>query len=120
MIKNKDVVEAYQVGFAFPLVRDEGCLPDDGLQMQWQSAHSKWQQIGEVVDAVGSNRKQLYEGREYDYVFDVDISEGQPPLKLPFNANGARDSFSKRSIKADVHAHLRESVVGGRALSEQA
>lgn len=31
----------------------------------------------------------MYEGVEYDYVFDVDIQEGVPPLKLPFNANGS-------------------------------
>jgi phospholipase A-2-activating protein len=49
---------------------------------------SQWQKIGEVVDAVGSGRKQLHEGKEYDYVFDVDIQDGVPPLKLPYNANG--------------------------------
>lgn len=65
MIKNNGKVEAYQ----------------------WQAAASTWQQIGEVVDAVGSGRKQLYKGVEYDYVFDVDIKEGAPPLKLPYNAN---------------------------------
>jgi phospholipase A-2-activating protein len=48
----------------------------------------QWQKIGEVVDAVGSGRKQLYEGKEYDYVFDVDIQDGVPPLKLPYNVNG--------------------------------
>ena len=55
--------------------------------MQWDNA-SGWQKIGDVVDAVGSGRKQLYEGREYDYVFDVDVQEGAPPLKLPYNASG--------------------------------
>jgi phospholipase A-2-activating protein len=44
--------------------------------------------VGEVVDAVGSSRKQLYQGKEYDYVFDVDIKDGVPPLKLPYNASG--------------------------------
>ncbi|BEJ16389.1 hypothetical protein CspHIS471_0509940 [Cutaneotrichosporon sp. HIS471] len=63
MINNNDNVEAYQ----------------------WQAANSTWQQIGQVVDAVGSGRKQLYEGKEYDHVFDVDVSEGMPPLKLPYN-----------------------------------
>jgi len=41
-----------------------------------------------VVDAVGQGRKQLYEGKEYDYVFDVDIAEGAPALKLPYNVTG--------------------------------
>ncbi|CAD6591032.1 MAG: hypothetical protein TREMPRED_005963 [Tremellales sp. Tagirdzhanova-0007] len=63
MIKNNGVVEAYQ----------------------WSGPSSTWQQIGQVVDAIGSGRKQLFEGQEYDYVFDVDVSEGMPPLKLPYN-----------------------------------
>ncbi|ETW86144.1 hypothetical protein HETIRDRAFT_471477 [Heterobasidion irregulare TC 32-1] len=54
---------------------------------QWDAASRNWQKIGEVVDAVGSGRKQLHEGKEYDYVFDVDIQDGVPPLKLPYNAN---------------------------------
>ena len=29
--------------------------------------------------------KQKYEGKEYDYVFNVDIEDGTPPLKLPYN-----------------------------------
>ncbi|BFZ63849.1 WD repeat protein Lub1 [Saitoella coloradoensis] len=53
---------------------------------QWSSGQSQWLKIGEVVDAVGSSRKQIYEGKEYDYVFDVDVQEGVPPLKLPYNA----------------------------------
>lgn len=55
---------------------------------QWASASTTWQQIGEVTDAVGSGRKQIYQGVEYDYVFDVDIAENMPPLKLPYNATG--------------------------------
>lgn len=47
-----------------------------------------WQKIGDVVDAVGQGRKQLYEGKEYDYVFDVDFQDGVPPLKLPYNVTG--------------------------------
>jgi phospholipase A-2-activating protein len=55
---------------------------------QWSSQSSSWQKIGEVVDAVGSGRRQLYQGKEYDYVFDVDIQDGVPPLKLPYNISG--------------------------------
>ncbi|KAF8315146.1 phospholipase A-2-activating protein [Clavulina sp. PMI_390] len=50
---------------------------------QWSSG--AWQKVGDVVDAVGQGRRQLYEGKEYDYVFDVDIQDGVPPLKLPYN-----------------------------------
>ncbi|KAF8912027.1 phospholipase A-2-activating protein [Gymnopilus junonius] len=54
---------------------------------QWDSVNYTWQKIGDVVDAVGSGRKQLYQGKEYDYVFDVDIQDGVPPLKLPYNVS---------------------------------
>jgi phospholipase A-2-activating protein len=66
MVKAGDKVEAYQ----------------------WSTAARTWQQIGEVTDAVGSSRKQLYQGIEYDYVFDVDIAENMPALKLPYNVTG--------------------------------
>lgn len=51
---------------------------------QW--SNGKWNKIGEVVGSSGSNSKKTYNGKEYDYVFDVDIEDGKPPLKLPFNA----------------------------------
>lgn len=57
--------------------------------MQWDSDSNQWVKVGTVVDAVGSGRKQLYQGKEWDYVFDVDVNEGAPPLKLPYNASGA-------------------------------
>ncbi|TGZ82220.1 PFU-domain-containing protein [Ascodesmis nigricans] len=53
----------------------------------WSNAERTWVNVGTVVDAVGSNQKKLYNGKEYDFVFDVDIQEGQPPLKLPYNAS---------------------------------
>lgn len=46
----------------------------------------RWVHVGTVVDSSGSSgRKVQYNGQEYDYVFDVDIEEGKPPLKLPYN-----------------------------------
>jgi phospholipase A-2-activating protein len=65
---------------------------------QWSTATSSWTKIGEVVDAVGSNRKQLFNGIEYDYVFDVDITEGAPPLKLPYNASGSHYCLVSHTI----------------------
>lgn len=69
-------------------VFSDGSLRRAWLVGQWDSATFNWQKVGDVVDAVGSGRKQLYQGKEYDYVFDVDVQEGMPPLKLPYNANG--------------------------------
>ncbi|KAL8954126.1 MAG: hypothetical protein Q9222_000008 [Ikaeria aurantiellina] len=61
---------------------------DDGSvgAYQWSQGASSWMSVGTVVDAVGSSGKKTdYLGQEYDYVFDVDIEDGKPPLKLPYN-----------------------------------
>lgn len=53
---------------------------------QWSVGQSTWIAIGTVVDSAGSSgRKTEYLGQDYDYVFDVDIKDGEPPLKLPYN-----------------------------------
>jgi hypothetical protein len=82
MIRDGDNVDAYQVSPCVPCGNQSPILP------QWEAEQNKWTKIGTVVDAVGSGRKQLYEGKEYDYVFEVDIQDGVPPLKLPYNASG--------------------------------
>jgi phospholipase A-2-activating protein len=54
---------------------------------QWSSAANQWLSVGTVVDAAGNASKVSYNGKDYDYVFDVDIEEGKPALKLPYNAS---------------------------------
>jgi phospholipase A-2-activating protein len=55
---------------------------------QWSTAATQWLNVGTVVDSAGSGgRKVSHNGKEYDYVFDVDIEDGKPPLKLPYNLN---------------------------------
>lgn len=52
----------------------------------WSVATGLWNIVGTVVDSVGSNgQKEVYNDKEYDFVFDVDMEEGKPPLKLPYN-----------------------------------
>lgn len=53
----------------------------------WSAASSTWTNVGTVTGAVGSSTKQLYAGEEYDHVFDVNLSDDAPPLKLPYNTN---------------------------------
>lgn len=49
-------------------------------------AQQEWINVGTVVDSAGSSGRRVeHEGKEYDYVFDVDIEDGKPPLKLPYN-----------------------------------
>ncbi|KAH7081244.1 WD40-repeat-containing domain protein [Paraphoma chrysanthemicola] len=55
---------------------------------QWSTAANQWLNVGTVVDSAGSGgRKISHNGKEYDYVFDVDIEDGKPPLKLAYNLN---------------------------------
>ncbi len=52
----------------------------------WSASTSQWDLVGTVVAGEGSGTsKKTYNGKEYDYVFDIDIKEGEPPLKLPYN-----------------------------------
>ncbi|KAJ2807985.1 WD repeat protein Lub1 [Coemansia guatemalensis] len=66
---------------------------------QWDGPRAKWLCVGHVVDAAGPTRKQTFEGREYDYVFDVDIQEGAPPLKLPYNASDNPYDAARRFLE---------------------
>ncbi|KYK58820.1 phospholipase A-2-activating protein [Drechmeria coniospora] len=53
---------------------------------QWSMSKQQWTKVGTVVDAVASTGRRVeYNGQSYDYVFDVDIEDGKPPLKLPYN-----------------------------------
>ncbi|XP_014673380.1 PREDICTED: phospholipase A-2-activating protein-like [Priapulus caudatus] len=56
---------------------------------QWSAAECQWSKIGDVIGSAGASPqtsgKVLYEGKEYDYVFSIDVEEGKPPLKLPYN-----------------------------------
>lgn len=60
---------------------------DDGSATlyQWSTSQQTWLKIGTVVDSAGSDSKKDHQGKQYDYVFDIDIEDGKPPLKLPYN-----------------------------------
>ncbi|KAK9482765.1 WD40-repeat-containing domain protein [Lipomyces starkeyi] len=92
---------------------------------QWTG--EKWAKIGEVVSGVGSQQKQIYDGQEYDYVFDVDIQEGAPPLKLPYNATENPYTAAQRFLEKnelplsylDETAKFIEKNTGGVQLGTQ-
>lgn len=60
---------------------------------------------GDVVgapDGAGSpGGKVMYEGKEYDFVFNVDIDDNAKPLKLPYNVN--QDPW--HVAQAFIHQH---------------
>ncbi|KAG0430309.1 hypothetical protein HPB47_022798, partial [Ixodes persulcatus] len=65
------------------LVRDGGVVS----AFQWVAVDNEWQKIGDVVGAPNSDTPQgkvTFEGKEYDYVFDVDLDDGSK-MKLPYN-----------------------------------
>lgn len=60
----------------------------NGRQLEaHQYSNGVWSKLGDVVgkSQASGSKKETYNGKKYDYVFDVDIEDGQPPLKLPFN-----------------------------------
>ena len=61
--------------------------PNSGTIEAHQWSGGEWHKIGDVVGSSSSGKKQTYQGKEYDFVFDVDIKDGEPPLKLPYNVN---------------------------------
>ncbi|XP_073990429.1 phospholipase A2 activator protein isoform X2 [Rhodnius prolixus] len=70
------------------LIREHG----KAVCYQWSEEFFNWVFIGDVTGSDGSNNatasqipKLTYEGKEYDYVFDVDLGDGGPILKLPFS-----------------------------------
>ncbi|VFQ67870.1 unnamed protein product [Cuscuta campestris] len=59
---------------------------DSGVAYAWNMREYKWDKIGEVVDGPDQGMTQpLLDGVPYDYVFDVDIGDGEPVRKLPYN-----------------------------------
>uniref|UniRef100_U5EYL3 Putative phospholipase a2-activating protein n=1 Tax=Corethrella appendiculata TaxID=1370023 RepID=U5EYL3_9DIPT len=58
----------------------------DGKIICYQWTNNKWDCVGDVMGASsGDKGKQLFEGREYDYVFSVNLTDDAPNIKLPYN-----------------------------------
>lgn len=75
-----------------------------------------WQKIGEVTgtDKPKAGEKVNYEGKQWDYVFDVAIEDGAPALKLPYNVSGMHpnplfscDYFLTMSCRYEQRTHTR-------------
>ncbi|KAK4454720.1 PUL domain-containing protein [Podospora aff. communis PSN243] len=93
---------------------------------QWSEATDEWTKIGTVVDseeAVQKRKKVEYQGKEYDYVFDVDTEDGKPPHKLPYNLGDdtyqaatkfLNDNSLPMSYLEAVAAFIRENTAEAR------
>lgn len=87
----------------------------------------KWEYVGEVM-AQGNSEKRQYEGDrffpkgDYDYVFEVDIAEGAPKSKLPYNEGEnpliVAEKFLTREgmnmgYKEQITEFIRKNTKGG-------
>ncbi|KAL1130148.1 hypothetical protein AAG570_013086 [Ranatra chinensis] len=55
---------------------------------KWSAVKSMWEEVGDVVGACKSpstENKVMHDGKEYDYVFNIDLEDNKPPIKLPYN-----------------------------------
>ena len=52
---------------------------------QWSMSQQTWIKIGQLVDSAEGQSKKTFNGKDYDYVFDINIDDDRPNLKLPFN-----------------------------------
>lgn len=78
----------------------------------YQWSENQWVKIGQMVDGTSSNQKQFYAGSYYDYVFNIDIEDGKPPLKLPVNTvDNPYDVAETFLAKHDLpHSYLQQIV----------
>ncbi|RZF37593.1 hypothetical protein LSTR_LSTR003158 [Laodelphax striatellus] len=66
-------------------------VQEDGVATvySWSAEQQQWVKVGTAMGAVGPDNPETgrttFNGKEYDYVFSVDIEDGKPPLKLPYN-----------------------------------
>ncbi|KAK9942355.1 hypothetical protein M0R45_008025 [Rubus argutus] len=86
---------------------------DNGVAYAWNIREQKWDKIGEVVDGPDDGMKRpVLDGSEYDYVFDVDIGDGEPMRKLPYNrSDNPYDTADKWLLKENLPLSYREQVV---------
>ncbi|KAL2927495.1 Phospholipase A-2-activating protein [Bienertia sinuspersici] len=86
---------------------------DNGVAYTWNMKDYKWDKIGEVVDGPGDGLKRpVLDGKEYDHVFDVDIGDGEPIRKLPYNrSDNPYDTADKWLLKENLPLSYRQQIV---------
>ncbi|KAB5561296.1 hypothetical protein DKX38_006253 [Salix brachista] len=86
---------------------------DNGVAYAWNLREQKWDKIGEVVDGPGDDIKRpVFDGIEYDYVFDVDIGDGEPIRKLPYNrSDNPYSTADTWLLKENLPLAYRQQIV---------
>jgi len=91
---------------------------NSGVAYTWDDAQMQWEKIGTVVEGPDDNDgnvavpSKMHNGQAWDYVFDVDVADGMPPLKLAINRGDnpyqAADNFL---MEYELPAEYKEQVV---------
>ncbi|KAL2609949.1 hypothetical protein R1flu_028522 [Riccia fluitans] len=86
---------------------------DSGVAYSWNKNEYKWDKIGEVIDGPDDSlEKKTLLGVTYDYVFDVDIGDGLPTRKLPYNrGQNPYDVADRWLLNEDLPLGYRQQVV---------
>lgn len=97
------------------VVREGGSV----VAHSWSVADFKWERIGEVVSDAGGGGggqpggiKRYHAGREWDFVFDVDVEDGAPTRKLALNRDDNPYIVADRFLEEEgLPQHFKENVV---------
>ncbi|KAF5727224.1 hypothetical protein HS088_TW22G00913 [Tripterygium wilfordii] len=86
---------------------------DNGVAYAWNLREQKWDKIGEVIDGPDDGMKRpVLDGVEYDHVFDVDIGDGEPIRKLPYNrSDNPYATADKWLLKENLPLSYRQQIV---------
>merc|ERR1719309_651693 len=95
----------------------------DGVKVvlyNWSAASGEWVKVGDVMGskddeapASGATGKTTHQGIEYDFVFNVDIDDSRPNLKLPYNLDQDPWHSAQEFIhKNDLPQGYLETVAG--------
>ncbi|XP_010519317.1 PREDICTED: phospholipase A-2-activating protein [Tarenaya hassleriana] len=85
---------------------------DNGVAYAWNLKEQRWDKIGEVVDGPDGADRPIFDGVQYDYVFDVDIGDGEPTRKLPYNrSDNPYDAADRWLLKENLPLSFRQQIV---------
>ncbi|CAG9460711.1 unnamed protein product [Pedinophyceae sp. YPF-701] len=100
---------------ATKVVRQDGVL----MAYVWSAAAGSWECVGEVMGGPGGGDSNMvpstkvHGGREWDFVFDVDVADGAPPLKLCMNRGDNPYDVADRFLgEYNLPDTYRQQVVG--------
>ena len=91
-LEKKKIIYLARLALHKPGTKDGQTLmvKEDGKVMcySWCAPKMQWEAVGEVVGGTGGSNttsgKVLFEGREYDYVFNVELDEGKKNQRESF------------------------------------